>query len=207
MTSNFSGDHEPLEWDAPLSALPPMAALRPVPSPIAPHPGVRDRYIAARFSGLAHCGADLEKVALVVEGARLYFDEHKTDRALELLDLAIKQCPLSEPLRLARLELAFLLRDAALYTALAAEFRRVHAASAAWAEIARLGRAVAPSETLFGAKQGDRAHEHYGPWPHMPNWLQASWDLTPDILAVDYHRAMAGTAPQSNDKTLRVAAA
>jgi hypothetical protein len=206
---------EPLVWDAPLAAISPASLRQAVvcrdargasPSPKAPLPSIRDRYIAARFPGLARCGADLEKVALVIGGARLYLDERKTDRALELLDLAIQQCPFDEPLRLARLEIAFLLRDAALYTALAEEFQRVHAASNAWPEVARLGRALAPSEAIFGAKEGDRAHEHYGPWPHMPNWIQASWDLTPEVLAADYHRVMARTAPQPGAKTLRVAA-
>jgi hypothetical protein len=212
MTSKFPGELEPLEWEAPVTSISrasarpaslPREARGPSPALAAPPPSTRDRYVAARFPGLARCGADLEKVALVIEAARLYFDERKTDRALELLDLAIGQCPFDETLRLARLEIAFLLRDATLYTALAEEFQRIHGASGAWPEIARLGRAVAPSATLFRAKQGDRAHEHYGPWPHLPNWLQASWDLTPDVLAVDYHRAMARTAPQSGETTLR----
>ncbi len=75
-----------------------------------------------------------------------------------------------------------------------------------WPEVARLGRAVAPSEMIFGAKQGDRAHEHYGPWPHLPNWLEASWDLTGDVLAVDFHRAMVRCAPKTGASTKRAAA-
>jgi hypothetical protein len=146
----------------------------------------------------------LEAVALIIGGARLYFDEGKSDRALELLDLAVEQCPFDEPLRLARLEIAFLLRDAALYTALAQEFKHVLGTSVAWLEVSRLGRAVAPAATIFGAKQAVRAHDHYGPWPHTPNWINASWDLTPDVLAVDYHRLMARTAPQSATPVSRV---
>lgn len=215
MTAKFSvkpKDLEPLEWDAPVMSIFPAPARQGVVSSDArgvfaklPPQSVRDRYIAARFPGVARCGADLEAVARVIEGARRYFDERKTDRALELLDLAIEQCPRDEPLRLARLEIAFLMRDAALYTALAEEFRQLHGSSSAWPEVARLGRAVAPSE-MFGAKQGDRDHEHYGPWPHMPNWLQASWDLTPEVLAADYHRIMARTAPQPGATTLRATA-
>jgi hypothetical protein len=189
-------DRNSPEWDEPVATGTPSLAgpgllhRRRVPL------SIRDQYIADRFPGLAQSGEDLEDVALVIEGARLYFDEGKTDRALELLDLAIEQCPFDEPLRLARLEIAFLLRDAPLYTALAEEFRRVRSESTAWSEVARLGRAVAPSEALFGASQGKRAHEHYGPWPNTPNWINASWDLTPEVLAVDYHRLMARTAPQ-----------
>jgi hypothetical protein len=54
----------------------------------------------------------------------------------------------------------------------------------------RLGRAVAPDEPLFTAGAGARPHEHYGPWPNLPNWIQASWDLTAEVLAADFHRAM-----------------
>jgi hypothetical protein len=207
MTSTFSdraADQKPFEWDPPVAsgsaslvghALLLSEAQGASPDPKGLAPTVRDHYIADRFPGLAQCGGDLQEVALIIGGARLYFDEGKTDRALELLDLAIEQCPFDEPLRLARLEIAFLLRDAPLYTALAREFQRVHGGSVAWPEVARLGRAVAPSEPIFGAKQSDRAHEHYGPWPDTPNWINASWDLTPEVLAADYHRLMARTAP------------
>jgi len=171
-------------------------------SPKETPPNVRDQYIASRFPGLAQCGGDLLETALVIAGARLYFDEGKTDRALELLDLAIEQCPFDEPLRLARLEIAFLLRDAALYTTLAEEFRRVRGAGIAWREISRLGRAVAPAASIFGAKQSHRSHDHYGPWPDTPNWLNASWDLTPEILAADYHRIMARNAPHGGEQPL-----
>lgn len=174
--------------------------------PAAPAPpGIRDHYIADRFPGLAECGGDLEQVARVIEGARLYFEEHKSDRALELLDLAIQQCPSDEPLRLARLEIAFLIRDVALYVRLAAEFRMVRGTSEAWPEIARLGRAIAPDEALFGAKEGRRTYEHYGPWPQMPNWIHASYDMTPEVLAADYHRLMARTAPSAAKLQARIA--
>ena len=205
------GKPERFEWDAPVAgatlrtardagAVPPelAAALSPAPSAA----NVRDQYIATRFPGLAQSGTDLEDAAAIIAGARLYFDEGKTDRALELLDLAIEQCPFDEPLRLARLEIAFLLRDAALYTALAEEFRRIRGPGIAWLEISRLGRAVAPDAPIFGSKEGQRSHDHYGPWPDTPNWLNASWDLTPEILAADYHRLMARNAPHSGARPL-----
>lgn len=181
------------EWDAPLDVLPPLAMreaqeLRRVPSRIVP--GIRDLYIAARFPGVARAGLQLENVARVIEGARLLFEDREPARALELLDLAVEQSPNNEPLRLARLEIAFLGRDAPLFHALAGEFKRVCDASAEWPEVMRLGRALMPAEPLYGALQDGRAYEHYGPWPHTPNWIGASWDLTPEVLAADYHRLM-----------------
>ncbi len=206
---------EGFEWDAPLESNTPSSTGHALASQNARDardsatakapPGIRDDYIADRFPGLAQSGGDLEKTTLVIAGARLYFEERKTDRALELLDLAIQQSPFDEPLRLARLEIAYLLRDAALYTELAREFQAVHGGSAAWPEITRLGRALAPAEVLFGAKQGQRAYEHYGPWPQMPNWINASYDMTPEVLAADYHRLMARSAPAVREQPVRIA--
>jgi hypothetical protein len=207
---------EPFEWDDPLESISPSSEghalasrtardARGKPGASVLPPGVRDHYIADRFPGLAQNGGDLEEIARIIAGARLYFEERKTDRALELLDLAIEQCPFDEPLRLARLEIAFLLRDAPLYVALAREFKSVRGSTAAWPEIARLGRALAPSEPMFGAKQGQRSYEHYGPWPQMPNWINASYDMTPEVLAADYHRLMARSAPQPAGPQARVA--
>ena len=35
-----------------------------------------------------------------------------------------------------------------------------------------------------------RDHDHYGPWPDLPNWIQANWDLTAEVVAVDFHRIL-----------------
>ena len=172
----------PIPWDEPITAPPPLKgeALRE---------RLRDRYIAARFPGIAARSADLERVDDVIRWARLCFEEEKYDQAEELLDLAIDQSPHDESLRLAQLEIAFLRRDARAFTAFAAELRRTHPQSRNWAEVARLGRAIDPGEPMFVAGPGSRPHEHYGPWPDMPNWIQASWDLTAEVLAADFHRA------------------
>jgi hypothetical protein len=151
---------------------------------------IRDRYISIRFPGVASSSVDLAESERVIKASRLYFDEKKSDRALELLGLAIEQSPGDESLRLAQLEIAFLERDARLYCALAREFQSSHATSSQLEEVARLGRALAPDETIFGIAQPMRAHEHYGPWPNTPNWIQAPWDLTSEILGSDHHRAM-----------------
>ena len=207
-----------LEWDAPLGtparasvavapqpefapdAAPPSASPRAVDDGCAFIPThfagdaaqrrIRDRYISLRFPGVALSSADLAASERVIKAARLYFDEKKTDRALELLELAIEQSGADESLRLAQLEIAFLARDARLYCALAREFQSSHAASSQLEEVSRLGRALAPDDPIFGAAQPLRAHEHYGPWPDTPNWIQAPWDLTAEILGSDHHRAM-----------------
>ena len=152
---------------------------------------LRDRYIAIRFPGVARSSSDLRDAARVIKGVRLYFGEQKLARAEELLDLAIGQAGSPKLLRLARLELAYLRRDAAAFTAFARDFRGAHPDALEWLEITRLGRALTPDEaSLFGDAQGARAQDSYGPWPDMPNWLQASWDLTSEVLGADFHREM-----------------
>jgi tetratricopeptide (TPR) repeat protein len=155
---------------------------------------IRDRYIALRFEGIARSGADLKDSNRVIKAARLAFQEGNLETALELLELAIEQHPHEEPLWLAEIEIAFLLRDIGRFVDSARGFHAAHPESKAWLEVARLGRSIAPGEALFGAPSGPRPHEHYGPWPHTPNWIQASWDLTAEVRAADLHRAMARVA-------------
>jgi hypothetical protein len=174
---------EPLAW---------VEAVR-TPSPLVGdtlRARMRDRYIEARFPGLAASAADLERTDDVISSARLCFEEEKYEQAFELLHMAIEQSPGNEALRLAQLEIAFLQRRRAEFVALATEFRAALPQSRNWTEIARLGRAVAPDDPQFAAGSGSRPHEHYGPWPDLPNWIQASWDLTAGVLAADFRRAM-----------------
>jgi hypothetical protein len=155
---------------------------------------IRDRYIGARFPGAARSAMDLESAERVIKSARLYFEDGRLETALELLELAIEQDPRAEGLWLAKLEILFLARDAKGYTECATAFRAEHGASAQWGEVARLGHALAPGEAIFGPRRGPRSHDHYGPWPHLPNWIQASWDLTSEVLASDFHRLL-GESP------------
>jgi hypothetical protein len=49
---------------------------------------------------------------------------------------------------------------------------------------------LCPKEQLFGCAMGPREHDHYGPWPDLPNWIQANWDLTAEVVASDFHRIL-----------------
>ncbi|HLX25047.1 MAG TPA: hypothetical protein VKR38_16990 [Usitatibacter sp.] len=154
--------------------------------PNSPQARTRDRYVAARFPGIARRAADLAKLERVIPAARLFFEEGQGDRAIELLDLATEEYPDSDALRLAQLEIAFLLRDAALFCDRAREFRQVLPQSPEWSEIARLGRHIAPGEPLFG--HGIQSPERSECWPATPNWIQMSWDLAAEVLAAEFHR-------------------
>jgi hypothetical protein len=186
-------DLAPIEWDGEEIASNDSQAM---PSPQSAIEArclrIRDRYIGARFPGAARGSADLGSPERVIKSARLYFEDGRVEAALELLELAIDQDSGAEGLWLAQLEILFLARDVKHFTERAAAFREAHARSTHWAEVTRLGHALSPNEALFGAKRGPRSHEHYGPWPHLPNWIQASWDLTGEVLASDFHRLLKG---------------
>ena len=159
-------------------------------SPRGQRPRLRDRYIAARFLGVAPNAAGLRSVDAVVKAARLYFEEERSDLAVELLELAAEELPKEPAFPLAQLEILYLARDRVAYVELAQRFRRMHSMSEAWPLVARLGRKIAPGEALFGASEGGRDQDHYGPWPDLPNWVQATWDLTAEVVAADFHRAV-----------------
>ena len=197
-----------LEWDGDL----PRARTAAAPSAPAPAEAMadedphafepkrrrlRDRYVAARFPGVARNAGELQNVTHAVKAARLMFEEEQSDLALELLELAIEESPQESALRLARLEILFLARDRGRFVEGARAFRDAHPFHEAWEEVARLGRAIAPDEPLFGDAQGPREHEHYGPWPHLPNWIQAPWDLTAEVLAADFRRGLCKAAAPS----------
>ena len=64
-------------------------ALRASPSLAAPcRNPLRERYIAARFCGVARGAADLRSPDAVIKAARLYFEEERSDLAVELLAIA-----------------------------------------------------------------------------------------------------------------------
>ena len=110
------------------------------------------------------------------------------DRADELFALAIEQSPTPLPLRLAR------------------DLRERHTKAVEWPEVARLGHALSPDEPLFAGDRASLEGGHYGPWPDMPNWIQASWDLTPEVLAVDFHHVISGSDARDQRAIARRAA-
>ena len=187
-----------LEWGAPLAA-----TRTPVVSLDARRARLRDRYIAARFPGVLRGSADLREIEYVIKVARHHFEEGHLENADELFALAIEETPAEPTLRLAQLEIAYLARDARLFTRLALELQAAIPAIPEGDEVVRLGHAIAPGEALFGSGDPAGAPGHYGPWPEMPNWIQASWDLTSEVLAADFHRAVAGHAATSYRPALR----
>jgi hypothetical protein len=179
------------------------AAPEEVAKPVAVSAGeaarmrIRDRYIGARFPGVASNMADLADDWKVIKTARLYLEDGLRRRAVELLDSAVESHPAVESLWLARHELAFLMRDAEAFHQCARGFCREHPRSDAWPEVRELGRALGLGGGLFqdlGIR--DPAPGHYGPWPTLPNWLQGPWDLTAELRLADLRRALLAVPPR-----------
>jgi hypothetical protein len=147
---------------------------------------IRDRYISVRFAGVARGARDLDNPARVVKAARLAFEEHDAEAALELLALAIDQNAGEPELRLAELEIAWLARQRARFVAAAREFHALFARSPEWPEIVRLGRRLAPAEPLFArASVVPDGTDH-----EAPGWTASPWDATRGLDAAEFHRSM-----------------
>lgn len=182
-----SGDERSATGSAP--------AVSPVPASAPGSPRIRERYYAIRFPGAPALSADAD-VSGLIKVARLFFEDGDSPRAVELLDCAAAVLPGEERLRLAALEILFLARDGEAFVAAARAFRDRFPGSERWADIERLGWRFAPRERLFagGRPRDNAADEHFGAWPESPNWIEAPWDLTCEVLAVELRGRVLGTA-------------
>jgi hypothetical protein len=151
---------------------------------------IRDRYIGARFAGVARSAADLENATRVIKAARLVFEEDEPALAIELVRLAIEENPHEPILWLAEIEIAYLARDAEHFARSARAFHAGFPDHPEWNQVARLGRRLVPEEAQFKDVRGAQQNDHSGPWPHTPNWIQAPYDLSHEDGAADFHRAM-----------------
>ena len=145
---------------------------------------VRDRYVAARFPGVARSSADLAKVKEVIKAANLYFEDGDVARSEELLDLAAALQPEPEGIWLARLELALLMLDSESYRVTALRFRTHHPASASWPEIVAVARTLCLTGEPF-CNYDERGGLANYPTPLSPNWLRDSWELAPKFKPAD----------------------
>jgi len=147
---------------------------------------IRDRYISVRFAGVARGAADLENPTRVIKAARLSYEEHEGEIALEMLRLAIGQNPAEPKLRLAEMDLAFRLGDAARFRDSARAFQADFPASPERPEVERLGRSFAAS--AFARDDG----------ADTPCWIEEPWDATPTLDAAEFHRAMTEEASRGH---------
>lgn len=141
---------------------------------------VRDRYIAARFPGVAGGSADLARVAHVIKSARTYLEDGNARLAEELLDLACLLHPQVEALWLARLELALRVRDAEGYRAAAFAYRQSVPESLFWPEAAALARSLCLTDDAFAAEG-----ESTTLLVRRRDWLRTFWESAPEAGPLD----------------------
>jgi hypothetical protein len=103
-----------------------------------------------------------------------------------MLRLAIGQNPAEPKLRLAEMDLAFRLGDAARFRDSARAFQADFPASPERPEVERLGRSFAAS--AFARDDG----------ADTPCWIEEPWDATPTLDAAEFHRAMTEEASRGH---------
>lgn len=152
---------------------------------------ILERYIGARFTGVASRGEDFLDAPRIVKAARLFFEDGQIERSVELLKLATEVNPANEAPWLAMLEILFLGTDPTGYARAARRFAMSHSASANWPVIRQLGRKLGLDDAVIteGLSHVER-YPNYGPWGGLPNWIQAPWDLTGDAALAELHARM-----------------
>ena len=168
---------------------------------------ILERYIGARFTGVASRGEDFLDAPRIVKAARLFFEDHQIERAVELLQLATDVNPGDEAPRLAMLEILFLGTDPAGYARAARRFASGHPQSSAWPQIRQLGLKLGLDDAVIteGLPHVE-SHPNYGPWSGLPNWIQAPWDLTGDVALAELHARLKNDSAIANEDTRRRAA-
>lgn len=151
---------------------------------------IRESYLNARFPGVVRSAADLRDVRRVIDGARLYFQDRRLDRARELLQVAVAERPEIEDLWLAHIEILFLADAEAEFALVARSFLDAHPATAFKADVAHLwSRFRKPAADGGTASPPDPGFDdHFGPWPALPDWIGAPGDLSAEIHASEIHR-------------------
>jgi hypothetical protein len=168
---------------------------------------ILERYIGARFSGIASRGEDFLDAPRIVKAARLFFEDRQIERSVELLKLATEVNPANEAPWLAMLEILFLGGDPAGYARAARRFASSHPASQNWPVIRQLGRKLGLDDAVIteGLSHVER-YPNYGPWQGLPNWIQAPWDLTGDAALAELHARLKADAAIANEEIRRRAA-
>jgi hypothetical protein len=160
---------------------------------------IRERYFRSRFPDVPLPAPGSNDASAIVKSSRLYFEDGDTARAVELLRQAGDMLPHVERLLLAKLEIHYLDHNEAAFTETARIFAERFPSSTEWPAVARLGWRLAPDEALFANARPAKVarDEQYGAWPEVPNWIDAPWDLTGEVLAVEMRGRILSGGPTS----------
>ena len=184
----------PLSPSMPTPGIWPGAAAPPAGASTAPPPNqprsldfvaqrIRERYFRARFPEIEPPSPANPDPTPIIKSARLYFEDGDVERAGELLQQSSEMLPREDRLLLAKLEIHFLTRDLPRFSATARVFEQRFPASPDLPKVRRFGeRLQVEARVAAGTASAD---ERYGAWPEIANWIEAPWDLTSEVLAVE----------------------
>jgi len=166
-----------------------------------------ERYVGARFPGVASRSEDFRDMGRIIKAARLFFEDAQLDRAVELLQIACDVSPADQAPWLAKLELQFLGTDGAGFAGTARRFASTHPRSLQWPEICELANKLGLADAVFQKRRAsENANPEYGPWPGLPNWIQAPWDLTSEVALAELHARLRSDVPAAQTQAARRAA-
>lgn len=165
---------------------------------------LRRRYMEERFPEIRNSTINLDDPGSVVKGARLFYEDGATPRAVELLRFAIEDRPSQVRPWLALFEVYRLERLAGEYGELASRFNELHGNTEQWAKVRGLGRELDPANPLF-QEPAAKPLETIGPRearrlglgavdPIAENWLEAPMDFENEVLATELRRALMARA-------------
>ncbi len=152
----------------------------------------RLKYMFERYPELQSKTISIDDADSVINAARLYYEESKTDsardKACELLTFAVEERPQETSFWLALFEIYRLDRLAKDFAELASKFHVFFGSTEAWPKVRHIGHELDPANPLFAAGGTSSGIDRFDPLAE--NWLHAPIDSAPDSLATEMRQSL-----------------
>ncbi len=152
----------------------------------------RLKYMYERYPELQSKTVSIDDADSVINAARLYYEESKTDsardKACELLTFAVEERPQENSFWLALFEIYRLDRLAKDFAELASKFHVFFGSTEAWPKVRHIGHELDPANPLFAAGGTSSGIDRFDPLAE--NWLHAPIDSASDSLATEMRQSL-----------------
>ena len=153
----------------------------------------RLQYMFGRYPELASKTVSIDDADSVINAARLYYEEAKTesarDKACELLTFAIEERPQEIRFWLAQFEIYRLDNLAQEFSELGNKFHVMFGHTDSWPKVRHVGHELDPTNPLFAAAGGaSLASDRFDSLAE--NWLLAPMDFTSDALVGEMRQSL-----------------
>ena len=153
----------------------------------------RLQYMFGRYPELASKTVSIDEPDSVINAARLYYEEAKTesarDKACELLTFAIEERPQEIRFWLAQFEIYRLDNLAKEFSELGNKFNVMFGHTDSWPKVRHVGHELDPTNPLFAAAGGaSLASDRFDSLAE--NWLLAPMDFTSDALVGEMRQSL-----------------